>query len=602
MKRRPFVVAGVALLWSACALATAAWSAGAAPKPWKPPVPPVTSARTPVYIGGVLDTGQFLPDTTMLARVGDRDIRIADYVDAFFSSYAEFRPRPDSLGRVEFLNSMINKEVLGLTALGVNRPFGFEDRVTLRGYTDRTLANILFKRAVLDSVVVTDDDVRQVHTQFGWQLHLRHIPFVDPNDAQSVRDAILAGKLTWSDAVRRHSRATARGADGDMGWVFRASVDMHTALAVWDLKAGEISPVLRDPDGFHIVQVVERRKIDTPAIDAMRDNLRALLRDERGVARASRLQTLVGARIGIAYDTTNIEWAARQFRGHETVQGEGQNMVLNLAGSVPEIEPADTARVLVRHRDGRYTLGDFLHDYNAISPIMRQSVADFAGFRSQLDAFALEPYMAEEARARGLDQDSLTLTLVEKKREEMLVQHLYEDSIQAKVWIPPDERKRYYQNHMAEYVTFPRVRFASIVRHTRAGADSLVQRLKAGEQAADILAADSLAGTRSGSIRERGQNERGDYHKVLFEELRPGQATVFGPDKEGTWLVIQLISFDPGRQLAYEEVQQYVDESLQNIKSEQALNAMLGRLKRRYRIEARPELVMRVRLVDSRPE
>jgi parvulin-like peptidyl-prolyl cis-trans isomerase-like protein/PPIC-type peptidyl-prolyl cis-trans isomerase-like protein len=611
MKRGPFVSVGLVLLWSATVLAAANDPPkGKAPAPWKPPgsmTAPTTGPRpashkAPVYIGGVLDTGQFLPDTTMLARVGDRTIRIGRYVEAFFSSYAEFRPKPDSLGRVEFLNSMINKEVLGLTALAINRPFTFEDRVTMRGFTERTLANVLFQRGVMDSVVVTDDDVRRVHEQFGWQVHLRHIRFSDPNTAGAVRSAVLAGKLSWSDAVKRYSEMTNRGLDGDMGWLLRTAFDMHTALAVWDLKPGEISPVLRDPDGFHIVQMVERRKTDLPALDAMRNVLREQIRAERSSTRADRLQSQVGARIGLAYDTTNIEWASRQFRGYETIQRGERGTVLNLGGGAPEIGPADTARVLARHRDGHYTLGDFLHDFNATSPIMRQPVGDFEAFRGQLDAYALESYMAEEARARGLERDSMAVASFERKREEMLVEHLYEDSVQSKVWIPPTERKKYYQDHIAQYVTYPRVRFAGIIRGTQAGADSLVARLKAGEQAADILRADSLAGVQSGSIQERSQNEHGEYHKLLFEELRPGGTSVFGPDKDGTWLVIQLLSFDPGRQLPYEEVQQYVDESLQNIRSEQALKVMLDRLKRRYRIEAHPELLMRVRLVDSKPD
>ena len=82
-------------------------------------------------------------------------------MDAYFASYAPVRPKPDSLGRVEFLTSMVNKEVLALTALSVNRPFGFEDRATMREHTERVLSNALYQRFVLDSVVVTDDEVRR---------------------------------------------------------------------------------------------------------------------------------------------------------------------------------------------------------------------------------------------------------------------------------------------------------------------------------------------------------------------------------------------------------------------------------------------------------
>src|SRR5262249_12283244 len=103
------------------------------PSPWMPPGPPkavgaapqapATKAREPVQsYDGIEDRGQFLPDTALLVRVEDRVTRVHDFVDAYFGSYAEYRPKPDSAGRVEFMNSIINKEVLGLTALASNRP------------------------------------------------------------------------------------------------------------------------------------------------------------------------------------------------------------------------------------------------------------------------------------------------------------------------------------------------------------------------------------------------------------------------------------------------------------------------------------------------
>ena len=86
---------------------------------------------------GIVDRGQFLPDTAVLARVNDRVTRVGAFIDAYFSSYAEDRPKSDSAGRVEFLNSIVNKEVLGLTALAINRPLGFEDRAKLRAATEQ---------------------------------------------------------------------------------------------------------------------------------------------------------------------------------------------------------------------------------------------------------------------------------------------------------------------------------------------------------------------------------------------------------------------------------------------------------------------------------
>ena len=41
-----------------------------------------------------------------------------------------------------------------------------------------------------------------------------------------------------------------------------------------------------------------------------------------------------------------------------------------------------------------------------------------------------------------------------------------------------------------------------------------------------------------------------------------------------------------------------IDESLQNQKSEKALNEMIARLQKRYDVAMRPQLVMLVKLID----
>jgi hypothetical protein len=208
--------------------------------------------------------------------------------------------------------------------------------------------------------------------------------------------------------------------------------------------------------------------------------------------------------------------------------------------------------------------------------------------------------MSELAVRRGLDKDPVAVRLIENRREEILVEHMFQDSIQSKVYVSREERRKYYEERRNLYVSFPSVRYAMVIRPTRAGADSIVKRLTAGERAEDIVHADSLIGPGRSNIEERRQNDEGrDYQKILFEELRPGKSTVLGPDKSGQFLVLHLIEYREGRQLPFDEVEQYVDESLQNIKAETMLKALIERARKRYPVTSHPEQVMRIRLADQ---
>ena len=89
----------------------------------------------------------------------------------------------------------------------------------------------------------------------------------------------------------------------------------------------------------------------------------------------------------------------------------------------------------------------------------------------------------------------------------------------SKVWVTRDERREFYEKHKSQYVTYASVDYAAIIRMSKKSADSLATALQKGARAVDILHADSLAGFSSGSIKHRSEDEKGQYFKVLFEEL-----------------------------------------------------------------------------------
>ena len=493
---------------------------------------------------------------------------------------------------------MINKEVMGLTAIATHQTLGFEDRTTLREHTNRILSNVLYARMVIDSVQVTDDDILRVYEQFKYEVRLKHIQLASRATAEQVRRELVSKHVPWSVAVRKYSTAEDRARDGDMGWRARLGVDAQTAQQVWELEPGEVSQVLEDRAGFHLVVVSERRQVSPPALQPMRGIIRDQIVGRRAGERQRRIQQQLLAGFDVTHDEANIAWAATRFHKAVTMTSDGHAPQIDIDPNLPEIQPTDRDRVLARYKGGSVTLDQLLHAYESIPPMLRPAMDSPPALQEQVDAAILEPVMIQLAHDRGIDKDPEAASLIEKKREQLLVEHMYQDSIQSRVRVTPQLRRKYYEDHKAGFFTYPQVRFAALNAHSRAGADSLASRLKNGEKAESILFADSLAGIRRGSIQERFQNEHGPYHKVLFEELRPGQVMVDGPDKAGDYVILQLLAFDPGHQLKYEEVEQMADQSVQNLLADELFKAFVARHRKRYRIEAHPELVMRVQFAN----
>jgi hypothetical protein len=563
------------------------------------PTAPVAKRPRAIY-GTVPDTGQFLPDTVILARVNDRVIRVGEFVERYFNSYAEYRPRPDSAGRVEFLNNMINKEVLAIVARQAKGRETFEDRILMREHTQRVLSNVLFQRAVLDSVrEPSEEEIRKIYAQLRYELRLQIIVMAGREQAERVRRDLAERRITWHDAAKRYSALPADSVpDGDLGWQKRGAVDPTTATAIFALEPGQISQVLPERAGYSIYRAAERRAIPPLSYEPMRSMIRDELQGLQRNERSERIMAALRAKAGMVHDRANLVWAASRFAPPVSV-ASGPRPVFDINVGIPHFEPEDTSRVLGRWTDGQITLGGFLTAYGAMAPLRRPALTNEEALRAQVDIFALEPYRADLARDRGLEKDSLTIALIEKRREELMVEHFYQDSILSKVWVPKPDRQKYYQEKIASFVTFPAVTYAIFHVDRKTEADSLAARLRGGEKAATILA-DSKRGPEWGAIEERRHDQMGtDYYQLLFEELKPGQVAVEGPDDRGHLVVIQSLTYDPGRQLSYEESEAIIDESLTNMAAEKLLNRILERAKRQARIVAHPELLMLVLLTDE---
>ena len=570
---------------------------GAKPVDPNKPVPgKFTSPKLKGWINDVPDTGQFLPDSVWLLRVGPRVTTVGDYVRNWFTSYPEYRPSPDSAGRVQFLNSLLHKDVLGMTALALDRPLAFEDRLALRETRQRSLASAVYERFVRDSVVVTDAEVRTEWESFKWQQHFRHILLADKATADRVRRELISGQITWVAAVKKYTISTNdKGPGGELGWVTRDKLDPDLAYWIYGLKPGEMSQPVKDSEGWHIVQSVERKPMDPPSYEAIEHLIRGQIFGVKSGLIMEKLLAVLRLQNQLVYDTANAAFGASKFR--ETMKYNSAGVEID--ASVPEFAPEDTSRLIARWKNGgRYSLGDLIHAYTDVPPLLRPTLNRTEAVIGFVETIVLEPSIAEYGAQKGLEKDPLVTGPMQQKLEEVMVEHMYQDSVFTKIWVSKDERKAYYQKNLPQFFTFATVRYAAITRPSKAGADSVEKALKAGMKAEALLAADSVAGRVSGSIQTRQQNEQGPYQKALFEEMRPGDTQVRGPDRNGDYAVLQVLSYDGGRQLSFEESEQMIDESLQNQKSEKALNELIARLQKRYDVAMRPEKLMLVKLVD----
>ncbi len=594
-------------VWWAILLALAAGTAGpgaAATAPKKKPAssgaeaakPAVSTPRKAVRSGA--QDRAILGDKDVLARVGDRKITVYDFRDRYFSSYYAYRPSSDSAGRVQFLNSLIDKEILGLTARKVAKPLDFNDRTSLRELNNTALANAFFDRTIGDSVRVTESEIQHVYDQYKWTTHFRHILVADRRTAAAVRKELLAKKISWPAAVKKYSRAVDDvGPDGDMGWVKRSLLKGDFAIQIFDLKMGEISEPVQNADGVHLVQAVERTPVEPLAFAGLRNLIRTQIRGQRSEKRLRELHARIAREQGITYDTTNIRWVSDNYwRVKKVIPKTASEQ--DAADAIASMGGEQLKRVLVRSPDRQLTLGEFFDTYRALPPLSRSPIHSFESLHFLLENLFLQPELVKMAQARGLDQDADVVTLVERKREQIMVERMYQDSILSRMSIQPAQRRKYYEENKNQFVSNPKVEYAEFVLENEAAAKALVTKLAGGTSARSLAHADPALGIVDAALHEAYQERDKPYNRLLFDELKPGKWSQEGPDSKGHFKVTYEIAYSPQRQLRYEEVEGIVDESVQNIEADRRLREFIARHRVEYEIESHPERVMDFELVD----
>lgn len=554
---------------------------------------------------GVPDTGQFLPDDAVLARVGERKVTVLQFRDGYYAIYPTMRPRPDSLGLVEFLGNIVRKEILGQTALKLNRTLGFEDRTQIRQYGNRLLGNLLYTREVNDSLDLSEATLRRVYEYYGTELRMRHLYFKDREEAERTRLRLLRGQLAWGAALGAYGQRDANGmlVATDQQWVRFENLPPDVGVQVWQLRVGEYSPVLLTPGAYHLVQVVESRgRTDRPIFEALRPSMKIVLRQVQLRALRKRIQNEAMAGFDLAMDSSVVRFASSRFSESMKVVNEGFGTTFTIDASIPEFTLDQQRMVVARWHGGRdsLTIGEAVHEYGELPIIGRPSLNTPEDFEEFCLNVVLEPRLVEVAVRRGLDRDPTYLALLARKEEEIRVTHMVEDSVFSRVTVTPAERRRYYEENLADFKTYPSVRYAMVVAPSRAVGDSMKAVFdRSGDAEAVVASFRRKFGDDMGKIDVEKKNEPSLVHKSLFEELRPGQSTVTGPDGRKQYVVVKSLSRDEGQVLPYDQAQHYVEESLQNIKAEQALEAFVERLRRSFDIEWHPELVTQVRLVDT---
>lgn len=239
----------------------------------------------------------------VITRVNERMLTLADfkrYLDRNAGTeLAQLTPEVASAMLDQFVEEIIISEYAEAHGVEVPAEKIAEEVRTEAGATVIEKRDEMRREKLIANLSgeIPDPPDQQIHDYYdqhssefrsGEEVRVRQILVNDENVAKDIQVRMKAG-ATFEDLSAQFSRAPNAKRGGEIGFVSRGEVPKMFEEAIFGLKAGEVSDIIRTDSSFHIFKVDERRPPGTLDLAAATPIILARLREEAIRERLSQL-------------------------------------------------------------------------------------------------------------------------------------------------------------------------------------------------------------------------------------------------------------------------------------------------------------------------
>ncbi len=508
-------------------------------------------------------------DPSLLARVGEREVRVAD-----LAAFERGLDVGDSLSiedHRDYLTTLIDRELLLVEA----RVLALEKDEKYLGIMERDseqkLAEMMFNQEVADRSEPTPSEIEAAYNTGDWNRQAVSVELFLPDieTALRVREEILNG-LDIYEAGRLYS--VDRLMHIPMGGVQQFIYNIHdgpeeVVQRVFQIPEGNLSSPIPLFKGYVLAYVAEYRKVTKDQVEG--EIVRYIRKEKRRLLRGAYLQQL-NKSLDLSFSPEGLERAV----GYLAARKENEDLAL----------PADSNQVVYSFADTSIVLAQVVREVGTAS--RRWPTVDSETLVAEIKNTVLpELLMAANARQRGVDQSPNFLAW-QKWRSEDLLLSLLRSRITDDIEVSEEEINRHYQQIKRRFRIPGYARLRDVLVATKEEADQLKQAVDEGADFPQIIQEHTL---RKGS-------KRGVYRVFALQANQYGTAwmnyvlnvpigTIHGPvEAEGGYSLLQVVERTEDSYYGLEEQRVYsaVSRDIERIKERTQFNRFLAEVRQRY--------------------
>lgn len=132
-------------------------------------------------------------------------------------------------------------------------------------------SQLLIEKAAIKDIKVTEDELKESYENYKPEIKARHILVEDEETAKEVKQKLDSGDK-FEKLAKEYSKDPGSAENGgDLGWFGPGKMVPEFEEAAYSLEVNEISEPVKSQNGFHIIQVTEKKEKES--FDKMKKEL-----------------------------------------------------------------------------------------------------------------------------------------------------------------------------------------------------------------------------------------------------------------------------------------------------------------------------------------
>ena len=198
-----------------------------------------------------------------VAKVGDREIHIED-IDAIIAG-AGFRfisAESELETRQALLDTLINRDLLIIGAYENNLDYQEEVLRVIDGEKHKFLLDVLFEERIIARAEPSEAEIKDWYVRMGEEIKASHILVDSESVALDILEQLKEGAVFEELAARYSIDPSVKRNQGDLGWFTWGAMVDNFQEAAFRMQQGEVSAPVKSKFGYHIIKLVDRRKVE----------------------------------------------------------------------------------------------------------------------------------------------------------------------------------------------------------------------------------------------------------------------------------------------------------------------------------------------------